>query len=179
MRIIIVAIFAAFCMLGFISNTLAGTYQSNGSYVGTPSPVITAAFAAFPNGGDGLVDAIRQLLINNPALADDVAFVASRGNAAQQTAAAAGMAQAVIVMSTRGNDSGIALVTRAAQLSGNAAIQTAVLEAVGTANQGLYGVNAATLGQVNAATLGVKAPTPTVAPTPSCANIVSPSSPCP
>jgi hypothetical protein len=134
MRIILVAIFAAFCMLAPATVASAGTYQDNGTYTGIPSPSVTRLFAAFPNGGDGLVNAIRELLINNPTLADDVAFVASRGNAAQQDAAAAGLAQAIIVFALRGDRVDVAVISRAAQLSGNLVLQTAVLAALGGAN---------------------------------------------
>jgi len=165
MRIIVVAIFAAFCMLGSVSIAAAGTYQSDGTYTGTPSPVVTRLFAAFPcrdnTPCDGLVDAIRQLLINDPTLADDVAFVASRGNAAQQSAAAAGMAQALLALANRGDRAGAAQIARAAQLSGNEVIQTTVLAAIGAGGGGkdlFIGGNPATLGCAN--------------------NIVSPSSPC-
>lgn len=134
MRIIIVAIFAAFCVLGPVSMAAAGAYQGAGAYVGTPSPAVTRMFAAFPNGGDGLMAAIREILINDPTLADDVAFVASRGNAAQQDAAAAGMAQAVITLNSRGNNAGGALIASAVQSSGNAVLQTVVLAAFGGTN---------------------------------------------
>lgn len=134
MRIILVAIFAAFCMLGSVPMAGAGTYQATGVYVGTPSPAVTRIFAAFPNGGDGLVAAIRDLLIADPSLADDVAFVASRANEAQKAAAAAGMAQAVIALNLFGNNTGVAMIANAAQLSGDPLLQTTVLAAVGGAN---------------------------------------------
>lgn len=134
MRIILVAIFAAFCMLGTAPTAVAGSYQATGVYVGTPSPAVTRLFAAFPNGGDGLVAAIRDLLIADPSLADDVAFVASRANEAQKSAAAAGMAQAVIALNLFGNNTGVAMIANAGQMSGDPLIQTAVLSAVGAAN---------------------------------------------
>jgi hypothetical protein len=134
MRIILVAVFAAFCMVGTAPMATAGTYQATGVYVGTPSPAVTRLFAAFPNGGDGLVAAIRDLLIADPSLADDVAFVASRANEAQKSAAAAGMAQAIIALNIYGNNAGVAQIASAGQLSGDPLIQTAVLTAVGGVN---------------------------------------------
>ncbi len=133
MRTILVAIFAVVCVLGPVSRAPAGTYQSAGSYVGSPGAPVSRLFAAFPNGGDDLVTAIRQLLINNPSLADDVVFLASRGNAAQQQAAADGMAQGLIVLTSRGDNYGAGIIVSAAQLGGIPVIQQTVLAAAATA----------------------------------------------
>jgi hypothetical protein len=107
MRIILVAVFAAFCMVGTAPMATAGTYQATGVYVGTPSPAVTRLF---------------------------VAFVASRANEAQKSAAAAGMAQAIIALNIYGNNAGVAQIASAGQLSGDPLIQTAVLTAVGGVN---------------------------------------------
>lgn len=142
MRKIIVILIAALCLAGgVVSKGYAGSYQGPGNYVGSPSPQVTAIFAAFPAGGAGLADAIRELLINNPALADDVAFVANRGNPAQQVAAAAGMAQAVTTLNARGNSSGAAAIVTAAVSSGNPTLTTIVVAAAGQNGGGaqLYG----------------------------------------
>lgn len=129
------AILIAILMLGGLHSTIpvaqAGSFQADGSYAGAPSAAVAALFAANPNGGDGLVNAIRTLLLANPELADDVAYLASRGSAAQQDAAAAGMAQAFTVLTQRGNATGAARIVSAAQLSGNSIIQTAMIGAVG------------------------------------------------
>jgi hypothetical protein len=130
MRMILVALLAAFCMLGSMPNSTAGTYQGSGIYVGTPSPAVTRCFATYR--GDGLVACIRQLLINDPALADDVAFVASRSDPDQQSAAADGMAQAFIVLTNRGNIGGAGMIIAAVQLSGNPVLQTAMASAQGS-----------------------------------------------
>lgn len=122
---------ALFLMCAHMPVTMAGSYQGDGTYTGAPSPAVTALFAAFPDGGDGLVNAIRDLLIANPNLADDVAFVASRGTAAQQLAAGAGMAQAYTALINRGDNGSAVRIVSAAQQSGSPAIQTAMTRAVG------------------------------------------------
>lgn len=132
MRVILVAMVAAFCVLGIASAAKAGSYQPDGTYAGTPSAAVTALFASFPNGGDGLAAAIRQLVINDPALADDVAFVGSQSNFLQQSAAGAGLAQAFTILVTRGDNRGAARIVNAAQRSGAPPIQTAVANVVGT-----------------------------------------------
>lgn len=141
MRKIFVLLFVAFCALGALSRANAGSYQGAGNYVGTPSSAVTSLFNQFPGGGDGLVAAIRDLLIANPGLADDVAFVASRSSGPQQDAAGAGMAQAFIVLAAQGNTSGMGAIVTAAQFSGNTVLSTAVTSAqvsvAGSAN--LYG----------------------------------------
>lgn len=132
MRVIMAMIFAAFCMLSAVPQASAGSYQSTGVYVGTPSPAVTGLFAAYPNGGDGLIAAIRELLISNPSLADDVAFVATRSNAAQKQAAADGMAEAFITLANRGDTGGAGQIVSAASLSGDAVLQLALSSAIGT-----------------------------------------------
>ena len=141
MRKIIVLLLVAFCALSMATRADAGSYQGAGNYVGTPSSAVTALFNQFPNGGDGIVAAIRDLLIANPGLADDVAFVAGQSSAAQQEAAAAGMGQALIALAAQGNTSAMGAIVTAAQLSGNTVLATAVTSAqssiAGAAN--LYG----------------------------------------
>ncbi|MCF8475958.1 MAG: hypothetical protein K9G60_02950 [Pseudolabrys sp.] len=137
MRIVLVTIVAGVCAFGGVSRANAGAYQGDGAYVGSPSPAVTALFAAFPNGGDGLVAGLRALMIDDPTLADDVAFVGAQSNAAQQAAAGDGMAQAVIALVGRGNNVGVARIVNAAQRSGASVIQIAVTNAVG----GTIGLN--------------------------------------
>jgi hypothetical protein len=132
MRAVLVPVLALFCLFGGLTAAPAGSYQSDGTYTGTPSPAVTALFAANPNGGDALMAAIRDLLISNPGLADDVAFVASRANAAQRFAAAAGMAQAYTALINRGDSNGAGRIVTAAQLSGSPVLQAAVTRAVGS-----------------------------------------------
>ena len=134
MRKIMIALIVALCAFGAVPRVYAGSYQGTGNYVGSPSAQVTAIFAAFPGGGEGLTDAIRELLINNPGLADDVAFVASNANPDQQQAAAFGMAQAVLALLARGNNSAASTIISAATLSGNATLATTVTTAVANSN---------------------------------------------
>jgi hypothetical protein len=137
MRKLLAGLVAGICLLGAVPNLAnAGQYVAPGQYVGQPSPVVVALFSQSPDGGDGLVNAIRELLINNPALADDVAYVASRGTVAQQVAAAIGMVQAFQVFIARGNGSAAAIIARAGQDSTSPIIQTQILSAAGTTNGG-------------------------------------------
>lgn len=133
MRTILVAMLAAFCLLGSMSMASAGTYQADGSYQGSPSPAVSRLFAAYPAGGDALVAALRELILSDPTLADDVAFLGGRGAPGQQSAAADALAQALIVLTARGNTFGAGRIVTAAQFSGNTLIQTAVFAAVATA----------------------------------------------
>ena len=132
MRFILVAMIAVACLFGALRPATAGTYQPGGGYAGTPSPAVTALFAAYPDGGDGLVSAIRQLIIQDSTLADDVAYVGSRGNFGQQSAAGAGLSQALTVLVNRGDNLGARRIANAAQQSGSPTIRTAVLTAIGT-----------------------------------------------
>jgi len=132
MRAILVPMFSLLlCLLSAAPLATAGSYQGDGTYSGSPSPAVTALFAANPNGGDGLMAALRDLLINNPALADDVAYVGSRSNAEQQSAAAGALAQAFTALVNRGDNGGAARIVSAAQRSGSPVIQAAVTRAVG------------------------------------------------
>jgi len=131
LRVAALATLALLASLAIDPAAKAGTFQPDGSYAGTPSAAATALFAANPNGGDGLTAAVRTLLISNPELADDVAYLAARGSPGQQSAAAAGMAQAFIVLTHRGNTNGAARIVSAAQLSGSIIIQTAVTAVLG------------------------------------------------
>ena len=137
MRKVVIILIAALCLAGAgVSKSHAGSYQGTGNYVGSPSPQVTAIFAAFPGGGPGLTDAIRSLLLLNPDLADDVAFVASSASAAQQQAAANGMAEAVITFMARGNSSAASAIITAATSSGNATVALIVSNAVASGNGG-------------------------------------------
>jgi len=136
MRKMIFGFIAILCVAIVSPRADAGQYAGTGNYVGSPSPQVTAAFAAFPNGGEGLTDAVRELLLANPDLADDVAFVASRGNPAQQLAAASGMAEAVTTFMARGNSSAGGEIVRAATLSGNATLALVVSNALASNNGG-------------------------------------------
>ena len=130
MRFVFAAIVTACCLFGAPPSVTAGTYVGAGSYSGTPSPVVARLFAAFPNGGDDLAAAIRELLINDPSLADDVAYLATRGNNAQEQAASAGLSQAVTILVNRGDNGGASRITIAARLSGSPTLQTAVASAI-------------------------------------------------
>ena len=150
MRSILGPILALTCLFGAMSAATAGSYQGNGIYAGTPSPAVTAMFAAYPNGGDALVAAIRDLLIANPALADDVAYVGSGGNAGQQLAAGAGLAQAYTVLINRGDNDGAGRIVGVAQQSTSPTIQTAVTRAIGsTIGANSYQYNGTTITSTN------------------------------
>ena len=161
MRKLIVALVAVLCLAAVAPKAYAGQYVAPGQYTGSPSPQVTAIFAAFPNGGQGLTDAIRELLINDPGLADDVAFVASNSNPSQQLAAANGMAQAAVVLASRGNTTAMAAIVTAAQSSGNAVlasvVTTAQIAVGGSAN--LYGSQ--TNSNPNATTISCTTTSPT------------------
>jgi hypothetical protein len=133
MRMILIVIFTAFCTLGAVSVSNAGSYQGSGQYVGTPSAAVTAAFAAYPNGGDGLVAALLALVLSDPSVADDIAWVASqaRTNEGQQSAAGAALAQAFIVLTNRGDANAAGHITLVVTWSGNPVLQTAVSAAAG------------------------------------------------
>lgn len=137
MRALLIATLALFCCFAAPQAASAGTYQPDGSYSGSPAPSVVAVFNAFPNGGEGLLNAVRELLIANPELADDVAYLATQGAPGQRADAAAGMAQAFLTLSHSGNTNGAARIVSAAQLSGNPVIQTAVAGVVG--NVTVYG----------------------------------------
>lgn len=126
MRAVVLAVCIALGALGGVSTAYAGHYQANGTFTGHVSRVVIALFHSFPNGGQGLADAIAELLTKNPGLADDVAYYAStHGSPAQQAAAGLGMGQAVANLNGAGNSGGADQVAHAVELSGNAIIQTA------------------------------------------------------
>jgi len=137
MRALLIALLVLICCSAAPPPANAGSYQADGTYTGTPAASVTALFAAYPNGGDGLIDAVRELLIANPGLADDVAYLASRAAPGPRADAAAGMAQAFLTLTHRGNTNGAAQIVSAAQLSGSPVLQTAVATAVG--NMTVYG----------------------------------------
>jgi hypothetical protein len=138
MRKIILAICAVACVVAAPTLAGAGSYSASGTYVGSPSSAVSSLFAQFPGGGQGLADAVAQLLTGNPALADDVAFVAtSSGNAVQQTAAGAGMSAAETALKAAGNSSGASRIGVAAQSSGNAILVAAASASGGNASGGL------------------------------------------
>lgn len=130
MRLIFAAIAAAFVLFGAMSTASAGAYVGVGNYTGTPNAAVVNLFAANPNGGDALIAAIRQLLIDNPSLADDVAYLGTQGNSAQEQAAAAGLSQAVSILVNRGDNGGAGRIATAARLSGSTTIQTVVASAI-------------------------------------------------
>lgn len=119
------ALIMAVCFLGASAPGFAGRYTGTAQYVGQPAANVTRLFAQFSGGGRGLAEAVAAMLISNPALADDVAFVAASGNALQQAAAASGMAAAAAALASAGNSSDAGNVGRAAQASGNAIIAAA------------------------------------------------------
>jgi hypothetical protein len=103
----------------------AGTYR-DGSYIGRPSTVVTGLYAQFPQGGEALAEAIAALLIDNPSLADDVAYVAvTSANTSQQAAAGVGMAQAASTLADSQISAAAGLIARAAADSGSPALAQA------------------------------------------------------
>ena len=85
----------------------AGSYNSSGTYVGTPSAQISALFSQYPNGGAALRAAIAQAVEADPTLADDVVFLASSASASQQNAAGAGLGDALNYYQTLNTPNGI------------------------------------------------------------------------
>jgi hypothetical protein len=130
-RAFLIPVLALFLLFGAVQAAVAGSYQGDGTYTGTPSPAVTALFAAYPNGGDGLMGALRDLLLSNPSLADDVTYVAARSNPAQQSAAAAGLAQAYTALINRGDSNGAGRIVSAAYQSAVPTIQAALTRAIG------------------------------------------------
>ena len=92
MRKIIVIATALATALAAISPT-AGWAQG----VGAPSPVVVATFNAFPDGGQELTDRCRGLILQNNALANDVASYLRSGklSAAQRAAGEKCLAEAL------------------------------------------------------------------------------------
>ena len=162
MRAIVLAVCIALGALGGASMAYAGHYQSNGTYTGHVSRAVIALFQKFPDGGQALADAIAQLLTNNPALADDVAYYASTGGSpAQQSAAGLGMGEAVANLNGAGNSDAANRIARAVDLSGNATIQTAAnLSGPGGFQSGLFlPPNNSTTTSANCATVSPASPT--------------------
>ena len=62
-------------------------------------------FAAYPQGGAELANAIDELLQSNPELGDDVICASQNKSAAQQAAAAAGYAHAQLILASSGAES--------------------------------------------------------------------------
>jgi hypothetical protein len=133
MRMILIVMLAASSLFGTMSLGYAGTYQGDGTYQGSPSAAVTRVFASYPGGGDALISALRELLLADPSLADDVAYVGARSGEVLKSAAADALAQALIVLTSRGNTFGAGRIVNAAQLSGDSVMQTAVSSAVATA----------------------------------------------
>jgi hypothetical protein len=165
MRMMLVAMLAAFCLLGSLSMAPAGTYQADGTYQGSPSAAVSQLFAAYPSGGDALVAALRELLLADPTLADDVAYLGARSGGGQQSAAADALAQALIVLTSRGNTFGVGRIVAAAQYSGNITIQTAVNSAVATAVGSTFYAKS---GQTNCTTTGGSTVSPARPPITTC-----------
>lgn len=110
----------AACAAIAASAAVAGQYRGDGAYIGLPSDAVAGLFAQFPNGGQGLADAITVLLTNNPDCADDVAFIAAQsGNPDQLSAAGAGMVQAEAALRNANNGEAASRIARAARESGN------------------------------------------------------------
>lgn len=136
MRKLVLTVCAAACAAALAAGAprpaSAGQYQSDGSYLGAPSAVVISLFASFPNGGQGLSDAIVQLLLSNPTLVADVVYVAAKsGNLGQQVAAGVGLGKAKQALSLGGNTAAALEIGQAVQFSGNSTVQTS-LAAVGT-----------------------------------------------
>jgi hypothetical protein len=112
--------FLALCLLvagGLPSPAMAGHFvtQANGRVAlqGPISPRVQDLLAAYPNGGKGLEDAVRNLLVDDPSLADDVVAVANLANPGQQAAFASGFADAVVALRAAGS-ANVSMLTQAA-----------------------------------------------------------------
>jgi hypothetical protein len=94
MRDILFSACTALCLIAMPFSTHAGSFNAQGQFIGSVSPVVVATIAQFPAGGPGLRAAIALLLETNPTLADDV-VLATRGlTTAQRDAIGAGIADA-------------------------------------------------------------------------------------
>jgi hypothetical protein len=87
-------ILCALCFVGAPSLAPAGSFNAQGQFVGTVSPVITALLAQFPAGGPGLRAGIARAVEADPSLAADAVFAAQSGNASQKEAIGSGLADA-------------------------------------------------------------------------------------
>jgi hypothetical protein len=125
-------ILCALCFVGAPSLAPAGSFNAQGQFVGTVSPVITALLAQFPAGGPGLRAGIALAIESDPSLAADAVFAAQSANQSQKEAVGAGLADAASFFSKMGS---------AAALQAQAQIQ----EALTYADAGTQaGVNAQT-----------------------------------
>jgi hypothetical protein len=98
-------ILCVLCLVGAPSFARAGSFDAQGQFVGTVSPVITALLAQFPAGGPGLRAAIARTVLIDPSLAADAVFAAQSGNAAQKEAIGSGLADAASFLSKTGSAS--------------------------------------------------------------------------
>jgi hypothetical protein len=94
MRKALLVICMTVCGLAVPLTAGAGSFDSQGRFIGTVSPQVTALLAQFPYGGPGLRAAIAVLLEANPSLADDVVFAARKANGSQKLAMGLGIVDA-------------------------------------------------------------------------------------
>ena len=87
-------ILCALCLVGAAPVARAGSFDAQGQFVGTVSPVITALLAEFPAGGPGLRAGIALAVQADPALAADAVFAAQGSNSSQKEAVGSGLADA-------------------------------------------------------------------------------------
>jgi hypothetical protein len=95
MRDILFSACTALCLIATPFSTHAGSFNAQGQFIGSVSPLVTATISQFPAGGPGLRAAIALLLETNPTLADDVILAARGLTTAQRAAIGAGIADAV------------------------------------------------------------------------------------
>src|SRR5262245_11661246 len=100
-------ILCTLCLVGAPSSAAAGSFNAQGQFVGTVSPVITALLAQFPAGGPGLRAGIALALEANPSLAADAVFAAQSGNAKQKEGIGSGLADAANFFAKTGSTSGL------------------------------------------------------------------------
>jgi hypothetical protein len=99
-------ILCALCFVGAPSLAPAGSFNAQGQFVGTVSPVITALLAQFPAGGPGLRAGIARAVEADPSLAADAVFAAQSGNPSQKEAIGSGLADAANFFGKMGSAAG-------------------------------------------------------------------------
>jgi hypothetical protein len=114
MRKLLLAGCAVLWALSVPSLAVAGTFNSDGQFVGTISPAVTAIVAQYPDGGPALVEAIATLATAAPSLSDDLVQVAlTSGNDDVKQAIGTGLARAAAVLSRSGNSGGASAILAA------------------------------------------------------------------
>jgi hypothetical protein len=145
-------ILCALCLIGAPSLAPAGSFNAQGQFVGTVSPIITALLAQFPAGGPGLRAGIARAVEADPSLAADAVFAAQSGNASQKEAIGSGLADAASFFSKSSSASAtqsqeqIQAALTYADAGTQAGVNAAIAQAAqgSTSTQGIPGFNTTT-----------------------------------